>query len=110
MLSKDEIRERLDDDFDTNNILDSVENLDSVRQVLADDETTFAPCELRQQLLELHTKLFHFVNHGSGDVSEIFEEADDIEVKISDLAESLEQIQEMLSKVTDITSQGLEDY
>ena len=110
MLSKEEIRQKLDDEFDTNDILDSVGNLDSVRHVLADDETTFAPCELRQQLLELHTKLFHLVNHGSGDVSEIFEEVDDIEVKVSDLAESLEQIQEMLSKVSDITSQGIEDY
>jgi hypothetical protein len=108
MLSKTELREKLDDEFDTSLVLDVLDDLDSVRHVLADNEETYAPCEVRQQLHELHSKLFHFIQHGSGDPAELFKDADDIETTLSDITESIEKIQKVLSMVTDIVSQGVE--
>lgn len=52
-LSKEGIQ-KLQESYETMQILDSSDYLDEVRGILADEFPTFKPPEIRQQLLKLH--------------------------------------------------------
>ncbi len=96
------------ENFETRNILDAVTALDELRQIFSDDCTNDgipAPPELRSKLFELHEKANRIINGEFRYKTDdgMFDLALDIEDEIDCAVEQLEQLQEVISKLTDLT-------
>lgn len=108
----EEESQHLYENFETYDLLTSVDQLDSVRGVLA-DEAHYEPPEIRDDLMKLHGLAMEVANNGETSakkVHEMFMLADDIESQVDHMIESLEFIQKTLRKLTELWPESLEFY
>lgn len=107
-MTEEEYQE-LYDNFDTWWILDSVKEIDKIREHIADGEN-WEPPQIRSDLLKLHALAMEVVNSGLTSSSpEMFELAMELEDQILDIRESLDFIEEKLSKLNSLYPKSLSD-
>ena len=100
---------KLYENFETTDLLAAVDVLDGVRSALGDGPN-FEPPELRTNLLKLHQMAMDVVNQRWTDrASEMFDLANDLDMEIFSVIEALEQIQAVLTKLTDLYPESLAD-
>ncbi|MBF0551399.1 MAG: hypothetical protein HQK60_12790 [Deltaproteobacteria bacterium] len=106
-LTKDKIQE-LYENFETMRILDAVDILDQVRGLFSDQfngKGVPRPPELRDKLLELHTKAHEIINgeyYHKTDM-DMFDLAWEIEDEVSEAIDKLEQLRQVISDLTNLT-------
>lgn len=91
--------------FETTDLLGAVDNLDILRQELADDEDGRPP-EIRQELLKLHQAAMA-VSH-RGDLTQaqaMFDLAFGIEDQLFTMWESLKAIEKTIQGITDLANE-----
>lgn len=94
--------QNLYENFETTWLLSAVDHVDRLRGHLGDGDH-FQPPEIRTNLLKLHQLAMDVVNNGwVSQASELFELADDLEMQVIEMMESLEYIQQTLGKLTDL--------
>ena len=98
------------ENFETHWLLEAVDAVDSLRGHFNDDED-YRPPELRTNLLKLHSLAMEVVNGGvhSSRVRECFDLASDLEDEVFDALQSLERVQEILSRLIDLYPESLDD-
>ena len=83
------------EDFDTSELLESVDDLDSIRGILADGPNCEPP-QLRSDLLKLHGLTMETCNEtGEGD-RELFDLATDLEDDMEDIRDAADRIVKVL--------------
>ena len=98
----EQFRENLYNQFFTSDILTTIQHIDQLRVVLADDED-FRPPQIRDDLLRLHQLAMEFVNYGDPQTGrEVRDKAFDLQDNIFTMIESLEAIDKTLSELTDL--------
>jgi len=103
----DEEWQNLYQNFETTWLLSAVDHVDLLRGHLGDGEY-FKPPEIRTDLLKLHDMAMDVVNNGwTSEASEMFELADGLEMQALEMMESLEYIQQVLRKLTDLFPESL---
>ena len=103
----DEEWQHLYENFETTNLLAAVDALDGVRGVLGDGPN-WEPPELRINLLKLHQLAMDVVNQGDKDqAQEMFDLANELDMEVFGLIESLEAIQSVLSALTELYPESL---
>ena len=99
----------LQEEVESREILDCVDDIDHARSYLGDGEN-FRPPQIRADLLKLHELAMSVINHGNtSKAQEFFDLAFDIESEISSLIEHLENVQEVLTKITNSVPESLAD-
>jgi hypothetical protein len=99
-ISEDDWRTLSADGFDTEDLLNAVDCVDSLRDYLNDGEGRRPP-ELRTDLLQLHAFAKAVFDEGfRADVGDLFEMATDLEVQVDEMMASLEQIRATLARLT----------
>lgn len=105
----DEEYQELYDNFETTWILNSVDKIDKMRSHLGDGEN-WEPPQIRTDLLKLHGLAMDVVNKGwTSSSPELFEMAMDLEDQITDIRESLDFIEEKLSKLNSLYPKSLSE-
>ncbi len=101
--------QNLYENYETTWLLSAVDHVDKMRGHLGDGDY-FKPPEIRTNLLKLHQMAMDVVNNGwvSG-AMDMFELADDLEMQVVDMTESLEYIQQTLRKLIDLLPDSLFD-
>ena len=103
----DEEWQHLYENFETTDLLTAVDLIDEVRGVLGDGPN-WEPPELRINLLKLHQLAMDVVNQGDKDhAQEMFDLANELDMEVFGLLESLEAIQRVLSQLTDLYPESL---
>ncbi len=103
----DEEWEELYDSFETTTLLSAVEAVDVLRGELSDDEDGCPP-KLRDDLLRLHQLAMAVFNEGSrSQVEELFNFAVELEFQVSDMTETLGQVQKTLSELAELYPESL---
>jgi len=87
-------------DFETQDLLEAVDDLDSIRGILADGEH-LEPPQIRIDLLKLHGLALRVCNQGHGDAGELLELATDIEYQIDDIRDAADRIAKVLRELTE---------
>ena len=106
---KREDLEPLQEEVQSREILDCVDNIDHARTYLGDGEN-FRPPQIRTDLLKLHALAMSVINHvNTSKAQEFFDLSSDIESEISSLIEHLENVQEVLTKITNSAPDSLAD-
>ena len=83
------------EDFDTSELLESVDDLDSIRGILADGPR-LEPPQLRNDLMKLHGLAMQACREtGEGD-RELFDLATDVEGDVEDIRDAAERIPDLL--------------
>ncbi len=93
-------RKRTLADFETHDLLEAVDDLDSIRGILADGPH-LEPPQIRIDLLKLHGLAMQVCNHGGDARSELFELATDLEYQIEEIQESAERVLTVLRGLTE---------
>jgi len=97
----------LQDGFDTRQLLDAVDDVDTLRSALADDG--LQPPELRTHLLKLHGLAMAVVNDGSQHrAAEMFDLALELEDEAADLLEAVTRLHDTLSTLTALRPDSLD--
>ncbi len=97
----------LQDGFDTRQLLDAVDDVDTLRSTLADDG--LQPPELRTRLLKLHGLAMAVVNDGSqNQAAEMFDLALELEDEAADLLEAVTRLHDTLSTLTALRPDSLD--
>ena len=81
-------------EFETEDLLYIIDNLDAMRGELADDG--IRPPEIRDNLLKLHQHAFDTIRLGGQFPENIHELVDDITTSIDNIIENAEKMQELL--------------
>lgn len=103
----DEEWQHLYENFETTDLLAAVDLLDEVRGVLGDGPN-WEPPELRINLLNLHQLAMDVVNQGDKDrAQKMFDLANELDMEVFGLLESLESIQKVLSALTALYPESL---
>ncbi|WP_299492836.1 transposase [Acaryochloris sp. IP29b_bin.137] len=103
----DEEWQHLYENFETTDLLAAVDHLDQVRGVLGDGPN-WEPPEMRINLLKLHQLAMDVVNKGyKGQAQEMFDLANDLDMEVFGIIESLEAIQRVLTTLTDLYPESL---
>jgi hypothetical protein len=90
------------ENFDTATLLRAVDAVDELRGDLNDGEDG-SPPQLRTGLLKLHQLSMVVFNEGSrSQVADLFEFAVDLEDQVFSMMNALEQVQEILSQLTEL--------
>ena len=101
--------QELYENFETTSLLGAVDHIDQARTHLGDGEN-WKPPQMRTDLLKLHGLAMDVINNGwTSKAKELFEMAFDIEDQLTDLMESIEQVYDVISKLTDLCPEELED-
>lgn len=104
----DEEWQHLYENFETTELLDAVDAVDSLRGDLNDGEYG-RPAELRTNLLKLHELAMAVVNNGArSHASEMFDLAMDLDEQISHMMTNLEQVQDTLAKLVALYPESLD--
>lgn len=91
--------QHLYENFETTWLLSAVHKLDEVRSMLREGEDCDPP-DIRTALLQLHGLAMRVVSEGAtSKAEEFFETAQDIELQISDMIETLQSIQNVFEKL-----------
>ena len=93
-------RKRTLADFETHDLLEAVDDLDSIRGILADGPH-LEPPQIRIDLLKLHGLAMQVCNHGGDHRSELFELATDLEYQIEEIQDSVERVLTVLRGLTE---------
>lgn len=97
----------LQDNFETTLLLDAVKEIDATRTHLGDGEN-WEPPQIRTDLLKLHQLAMDVVNKGwTENAQDLFEMANDLEMQVSDIIESLESVQNTLNKLLELYPESL---
>ena len=106
---KREDLETLQEEVQSREILDCVDNIDHARSYLRDGEN-FRPPQIRTDLLRLHELAMSVINYGNtSKAQEFFDLSFEIESEISSLIVHLENVQEVLTKITNSVPYSLPD-
>ena len=93
-------RKRTLADFETHDLLEAVDDLDSIRGILADGPH-LEPPQIRIDLLKLHGLAMQVCNHDGDGRSELFELANDLEYQLEEIQESAERVLTVLRGLTE---------
>ncbi len=93
-------RPRTIDEFETNDLLEAVDDLDTIRDILADGPN-LEPPQLRIDLMKLHKLAMRVCKEGQDDSSELVELAIDIEDQLEDIRDASDHIMEVLREITE---------
>lgn len=93
-------RSRELDEFETHNLLEAVDRLDSIRSILADGPN-LEPPQIRTDMLKLHQLAMKVCNEGDGNVGELVELATEIEDQVEEMHEASESILRVLRGITE---------
>ncbi len=105
----DEEWQKLYENFETTWLLSAVDHVDRLRSHLGDGEY-FRPPEIRTDLLNLHGLAMDVVNNGwTSQAKEMFELADGLEMQVYEMMESLEYLQQILGKLSELFPESLVD-
>ena len=106
---KREDLEPLEKEVQSREILDCVDNIDHARTYLGDGEYCRPP-QIRTDLLKLHDLAMSVINYGdTSKAQELFDLSYDIESELFSLIGYLENVQEVLTKITDSVPESLAD-
>lgn len=95
------------DGLDTPAILTSINAVDQLRHALADSDDPESP-SLRDEVLKLHQLGMAVQQYQSDEqAAEFFEHASDLEMQVVELREALDEIQAMLSNITELYPESL---
>ena len=93
--------EKLQDNFESSEILEAVDSLDTVRGILAEPEDGLSPPQIRIDLLELHQLAMSLMHNGNTSVAdEFFSKTEEIYSDVEEMAEALEGIRRTLDQIT----------
>ena len=87
-------------DFETHDLLEAVDDLDSIRGILANGPH-LEPPQIRIDLLKLHELAMQVCNQGEDAASELFELAIDLEYRLEEIQESAERVLTVLRGLTE---------
>ena len=93
-------RPRTLDEFETHDLLEAVDDLDRIRDILADGPD-LEPPQLRIDLMKLHKLAMRVCKEGEGDSSELVELAIDIEDQLAEIRDASDHIIEVLREITE---------
>jgi hypothetical protein len=93
-------RPRTIDEFETNDLLEAVDDLDTIRDILADGPN-LEPPQLRIDLMRLHKLAMRVCKEGEDDSSELVELAIDIEDQFAEIRDASDHIIEVLRGITE---------
>jgi hypothetical protein len=93
-------RPRTLDEFETHDLLEAVDDLDSIRGILADG-LNLEPPQVRIDLMKLHELAMRVCNEGEGDTSEVVELAIDIEDQLEEIRDASDRIIQVLRRITE---------
>ena len=88
------------EDLETSDLLTAVDDLDSIREILADGPNCEPP-QVRCDLLKLHGMAMEARNQTGTANRELFDFAMDIESDIDEIRDSAERILEVLHQITE---------
>lgn len=107
-MTDDEWR-ALYESFETRWLLDAVDEVDTLRGHLSDDQH-HRPPDIRNNLLKLHQLAIEVINNGSRSrVHEFFDLATDLEDQVLSMMEVLTKLQDTLTKLTDLRPESSSD-
>ena len=93
-------RPRTIDEFETNDLLEAVDDLDRIRDFLADGPN-LEPPQLRIDLMKLHKLAMRVCRQGQDDSSELVELAIDIEDQLEEIRDASDRIIQVLRGITE---------
>ena len=100
--------QKLYEDFDTQRLLDAVDEVDTLRGILGDDG--HRPPEIRDRLLRLHGLAMAVVNEGAQRrAPELFDLAEELEDEAFTMLEAITRLHETLSALVELRPASLED-
>ena len=102
-------RPRTIDEFETNDLLEAVDDLDMIRDILADGPN-LEPPQLRIDLMKLHKLAMRVCKEGEDDSSELVELAIDIEDQLEDIRDASDHIMEVLREITEAETDEDEEF
>jgi hypothetical protein len=88
------------DDFKTNDLLEAVDDLDTIRDILADGLNSEPP-QLRIDLMKLHKLAMRVCKEGEDDSSELVEVAIDVEDQFEEIRDAVDHIIAVLREITE---------
>ena len=91
----------LRDQFDTTELLEAVDSLDTIRSILADGDN-LEPPRIRNDLMKLHGLAMQVVNQGYLMNEEMISLAGEIEWQIEDIIEAAERVQKTVSELVQL--------
>lgn len=95
-------------DFDTHRLLEAVDELDTLRGLLADDGTR--PPEIRNRLLKLHDLAMAVINEGAREqADEMFDLAGELGDEVFDMLEAATRLHEILEALSALRADGFGD-
>ncbi|MQW35544.1 transposase [Sinorhizobium meliloti] len=98
---------KLEDNFETADLLRAVDEIDKMRSYL-NDRDNFRPPQIRDDLLKLHGLGDRLINaRAKGVASEFFDLAEELDGQVFDLLESLEAVRDILAKLTELYPESL---
>jgi len=94
----EEEREEIDDNFESQTLLDAVDHVDQLRNLFGDREINRPP-EIREDLMALHGLVFDAITQGipQPNEMEIWDRAYDLQSDLYEAQEAIDQIQEVLT-------------
>ena len=102
-------RPRTIDEFETNDLLEAVDDLDTIRDIVADGPN-WEPPQLRIDLMKLHKLAMRVCKEGQDDSIELVELAIDIEDQLEDIRDASDHIMEVLREITEAETDEDEDW
>lgn len=100
---------KLEDNFETADLLRAVDAIDRMRELLNDREH-FRPPQIRDDLLKLHTLGNRLINvRAKGEAREFFDLAMELDDQVFDLMESLEVVRDILTRLTELYPESLQE-
>ncbi len=93
-------RPRTIDEFETKDLLKAVDDLDTIRDILADGPN-LEPPQLHIDLMKLHELAMRVCKEGEDDSSELVELAIDTEDQLEDIRDAIDHIIEVLRGITE---------
>ena len=93
-------RQRTLDEFETHDLLEAVDDLDRIRDILADGPN-LQPPQVRIDLMELHKLAMRVCNEGEDDSSELVELAIGLEDQVEEIRDASDHIIEVLRGITE---------
>ena len=96
-----EQRHNIDENFETEELLNIIDDLDEIRDIIADTEDCKPP-QIRRDLLELHQLIFNMVKQGGSLTDEIYDLTGDISMTMSTIIEVAERIMDTVDQLEDL--------
>jgi len=100
---------KLENNFETASLLRAVDEIDKMRGYF-NDRDHHRPPEIQDDLLRLHTLGSWLSNaRAKGEAREFFDLAMELDDQVFDISESLEAVRDILTKLTDLYPESLQD-